>query len=56
MTPDNPAHSPLVWLVMGLSLFQIAHLYREARKARRLEKSGKGADAATAREADGLVW
>jgi hypothetical protein len=42
VTPDNPVHSPLVWLVMVLSLFQIVYLYREARKVKRLTKGGNG--------------
>jgi hypothetical protein len=48
VTPDNPAHSPLIWLVIVLSLFQIAYLYRAARSARRLPKGGRGAEPARA--------
>lgn len=53
MTPDNPAHSPLVWLVMALSLFQIFYLYREARKAERLARGGKGTRPAAPVETSG---
>jgi hypothetical protein len=39
---ENPATSPLVWLVLILSLFQIVHLQREARKAARRRDLPRG--------------